>query len=66
MAAPWRSLTAARCARHAGFERQYIAAVLEQYQGRLSDAAKALGIQRTKLYRTMRSLRVTRERRAKR
>jgi two-component system, NtrC family, nitrogen regulation response regulator NtrX len=47
------------------FEREYIAAVLEQHHGRISDAAKALGIQRTNLYRKMRSLRVTRSRRAK-
>jgi two-component system nitrogen regulation response regulator NtrX len=47
----------------ARFEREYIAAVLEQHQGRISDAAKALGIQRTNLYRKMRSLRVNREKR---
>jgi two-component system nitrogen regulation response regulator NtrX len=48
------------------FEREYIAAVLEQHQGRISDAARALGIQRTNLYRKMRSLKVVRDRRAKR
>lgn len=42
------------------FERDYIAAVLEQHQGRISEAAKTLGIQRTNLYRKMRSLRVNR------
>ncbi len=42
------------------FERDYIAAVLDQHRGRISDAAKALGIQRTNLYRKMRSLRVSR------
>jgi len=42
------------------FERDYIAAVLEQHRGRISEAAKALGIQRTNLYRKMRSLRVSR------
>ena len=42
------------------FEREYIAAVLEQHRGRISEAAKALGIQRTNLYRKLRSLRVTR------
>jgi DNA-binding NtrC family response regulator len=47
----------------ARFEREYIAAVLEQHQGRISDAARALGIQRTNLYRKMRSLKVARERR---
>ena len=44
----------------ARFEREYIAAVLEQHHGRISEAAKALGIQRTNLYRKMRSLKVTR------
>ena len=43
----------------ARFERDYIAAVLEQHHGRISDAARALGIQRTNLYRKIRSLRVT-------
>jgi len=42
----------------ARFEREYIAAVLEQHQGRIGDAAKTLGIQRTNLYRKIRSLRV--------
>jgi DNA-binding NtrC family response regulator len=45
------------------FEREYIASVLEQHKGRISDAAKALGIQRTNLYRKMRSLRIARDRR---
>jgi two-component system nitrogen regulation response regulator NtrX len=45
------------------FEREYIAAVLEQHHGRISEAAKALGIQRTNLYRKMRTLRVGRDRR---
>jgi DNA-binding NtrC family response regulator len=40
------------------FEREYIASVLEQHHGRVSDAAKALGIQRTNLYRKIRALRV--------
>ncbi len=44
----------------ARFEREYIVAVLEQHHGRISEAAKALGIQRTNLYRKMRSLRVAR------
>ncbi len=44
----------------ARFEREDIASVLEQHRGRISDAAKALGIQRTNLYRKMRSLRVNR------
>jgi DNA-binding NtrC family response regulator len=42
------------------FERDHIAAVLEQHRGQISEAAKALGIQRTNLYRKMRSLRVAR------
>jgi DNA-binding NtrC family response regulator len=50
----------------ARFEREYISAVLEQHQGRISEAAKALGIQRTNLYRKIRSLKVARERRVKR
>lgn len=43
------------------FEREYIASVLDQHHGRISRAAKALGIQRTNLYRKMRSLRVVRD-----
>lgn len=42
------------------FEREYIHAVLQQHQGRVSIAARALGIQRTNLYRKMRSLGITR------
>jgi len=44
----------------ARFEREYIGHVLEQHRGRITDAAKALGIQRTNLYRKLRSLRVER------
>jgi two-component system nitrogen regulation response regulator NtrX len=40
------------------FEREYIAAILEQHHGRMTAAAKTLGIQRTNLYRKMRALRV--------
>lgn len=40
------------------FERDYIAAVLAQHRGRISAAARALGVQRTNLYRKMRALRV--------
>jgi DNA-binding NtrC family response regulator len=47
----------------ARFEREYISAVLEQHHGRISEAAKTLGIQRTNLYRKMRSLRVNPDRR---
>jgi two-component system nitrogen regulation response regulator NtrX len=45
----------------ARFEREYIAAVLEQHRGRISEAARALGLQRTNLYRKMRALRVGRK-----
>jgi two-component system, NtrC family, nitrogen regulation response regulator NtrX len=44
----------------ARFEKEYIATVLEQHHGRIGDAARALGIQRTNLYRKMRSLKVAR------
>jgi DNA-binding NtrC family response regulator len=44
------------------FEREYIAATLEQHHGRITAAAKTLGIQRTNLYRKMRTLRVNVER----
>jgi DNA-binding NtrC family response regulator len=47
------------------FEKEYIATVLERHRGRISDAARVLGIQRTNLYRKMRSLKVTTESRAK-
>ena len=42
------------------FEKEYIATVLDQHHGRVGDAARALGIQRTNLYRKMRSLKVAR------
>jgi two-component system, NtrC family, nitrogen regulation response regulator NtrX len=44
----------------ARFERDYVAAVLEQHHGRMGEAAKALGIQRTNLYRKVRQLSVKR------
>lgn len=44
----------------ARFERDYVAAVLKQHRGRVGETAKALGIQRTNLYRKMRTLRVRR------
>ena len=47
----------------ARFEKEYISAVLEQHHGRISEAAKSLGIQRTNLYRKLRSLRVNVDRR---
>jgi len=40
------------------FEQQYISTVLQQHRGRITQAAKALGIQRTNLYRKMRTLNV--------
>jgi two-component system nitrogen regulation response regulator NtrX len=40
------------------FEREYIAAVVAQHHGRIPDAAKSLGIQRTNLYRKLRTLRL--------
>ena len=43
------------------FEKEYIAAVLEQHRGRISEAARTLGIQRTNLYRKIRSLKVGRD-----
>jgi DNA-binding NtrC family response regulator len=46
------------------FEREYISAILAQHRGRITEAAKVLGIQRTNLYRKMRSLSVTREQRS--
>lgn len=45
------------------FEREFIAIVLEQHRGRMADAAHALGIRRTNLYRKMRALNVPRRRR---
>jgi DNA-binding NtrC family response regulator len=38
------------------FEREYIALVLRHHRGRVGDAARALGIQRTNLYRKARQL----------
>ena len=42
------------------FERDYIAAVLEQHRWSMSDAARALGIERANLYRKTRQLGITR------
>lgn len=42
------------------FERDWISAVLMKHQGRVEDAARALGIQRTNLYRKVRQLKVAR------
>lgn len=38
------------------FEQQYIREVLDRHHGRIAEAAKSLGIQRTNLYRKMRAL----------
>jgi len=44
------------------FEHEYIASVLRQHRGRITQAAKTLGIQRTNLYRKMRTLKVAQPR----
>ncbi len=44
----------------ARFERECISAVLVRHHGRVGDAARALGIQRTNLYRKVRQLNVAR------
>jgi DNA-binding NtrC family response regulator len=38
------------------FEREYVALVLRRHHGRVGEAARALGIQRTNLYRKARQL----------
>lgn len=38
------------------FEREYVSLVLRRYHGRVGEAARALGIQRTNLYRKARQL----------
>jgi two-component system, NtrC family, nitrogen regulation response regulator NtrX len=43
------------------FESEYIAAVLAQHHGRIPEAAKTLGIQRSNLYRKLRRLKVPRD-----
>jgi two-component system nitrogen regulation response regulator NtrX len=43
----------------AAFEHDYISAVLLQHHGRIPDAARTLGIQRTNLYRKLKRLRLT-------
>jgi DNA-binding NtrC family response regulator len=44
----------------ARFEREWISAVLLKHHGRVGEAARALGIQRTNLYRKVRQLNVAR------
>ena len=46
----------------ARFESEYIAAVLQHQHGRIADAARILGVQRTNLYRKMRRLNLMRPR----
>ena len=46
------------------FEREYIAAVLERHDWRMSEAARALGIERANLYRKTRQLGIARVPRA--
>ncbi len=50
--APAGTLRAAR----QQFEREYIALIIRHYRGHVGDAARALGIQRTNLYRKARQL----------
>jgi hypothetical protein len=42
------------------FEREYVTAVLEKHHWRIPEAARALGIQRSNLYRTIRRLHLSR------
>jgi DNA-binding NtrC family response regulator len=46
----------------ARFEREWISAALARHEGRISDAARALGIQRTNLYRKLRELQMVKPR----
>lgn len=48
----------------ARFERDYIAAILARHNGRMAEAAKVLGMQRTNLYRKVKQLAVSRPGRA--
>lgn len=43
------------------FERDYVAAMLKQHQGRMAQTARALGMQRANLYRKVRQLAVARQ-----
>jgi two-component system nitrogen regulation response regulator NtrX len=43
------------------FEHEYIATVIEQHHGRIDQAAHALGIRRTNLYRKLRQLRAAKK-----
>jgi DNA-binding NtrC family response regulator len=59
-----RDLTASLREARRRFERDYIAAVLERHQWRMSEAARALGIERANLYRKTRQLGIARVPRA--
>jgi len=59
--ASWNLGTTLRAARQ-HFEREYIAAVVAQFHGRVPDAARSLGIQRTNLYRKLRTLHIKADR----
>lgn len=54
----WNLEATLRAARQR-FEREYIAAVVAQHHGRVPDAARSLGIQRTNLYRKLRHLHIS-------
>jgi two-component system, NtrC family, nitrogen regulation response regulator NtrX len=55
-----RDLTASLREARRRFERDYIAAVLERHQWHMSEAARALGIERANLYRKTRQLGIVR------
>lgn len=59
-----RDLTASLRDARRCFERDYIAAVLERHRWRMSEAARALGIERANLYRKTRQLGIVRVARA--
>ena len=40
------------------FERDYVATVLQHHRGRMGDAARELGIERTNLYRKIKQLNI--------
>jgi DNA-binding NtrC family response regulator len=58
-AAPAPAGTSLRAAK-ASFERECISRVIVRHRGRMGEAAKALGIQRTNLYRKVRQLNIER------
>ena len=58
--APAPASTATLRDARARFEREVISAALIRHHGRAGEAAKALGIQRTNLYRKVRQLNVSR------